>query len=204
MKISIPISEKIGAVSAILTESKATTHLLILAHGAGAGMSHPFMEQLSQALLAQNIACLRFNFSYMEKGSRRPDSPKIAHEVIREVIKYAEQVAKGKPIFGAGKSFGGRMFSQLLSKEKIPVIKGLVFYGFPLHPIAKVGIERADHLSDVKQKMLFLQGTRDALAQKELIQDVCSTLKKATLHFSKEETTLLKCLREVGKPKKKP
>lgn len=196
--MKIQISEKIGEISAILNKPRGSKYFLILAHGAGAGMTHTFMESLAEELAKQKIATLRFNFSYIEKGSKRPDSPNVAHTVIRAVIEVAKKEAKALPIYASGKSFGGRMFSQLLSKEIHPEIKGLIFYGFPLHAPGRDGIERAEHLKTVKQQMLFLQGTRDTLAKVELIEEVCEGLKKAKLAFIENGDHSFKVLKRSG------
>lgn len=171
------------SVSAILQSGSEDKALLVLAHGAGAGMQHKFMEALAVALAEKQIATLRFQFIYMEKGSKRPDRPPLAHIALKGAIDRAKSISAEKdlPLFAGGKSFGGRMLSQLMAAESDDQIQGLVFFGFPLHPAGKPGIERAEHLQEVRHPLLFLQGTRDILATENLIEDVCQKLKNAEL-----------------------
>ena len=154
---------------------------MTLAHGAGAGMQHAFMVSLAQLLAEQSIATLRFNFPFAENKKGRPDTPAIAHQTIEAAIGKAQKLFPDLPLFVAGKSFGGRMTSQYLAAHHHPAVKGIIFYGFPLHPPGKPAIERAEHLKKVKTPMLFLQGTKDELATWDLIEPVCSSLKFATL-----------------------
>jgi predicted alpha/beta-hydrolase family hydrolase len=179
--VKIRVSPKIGSVSGEYFVPENSRCVLTLAHGAGAGMDHPFMVTLSTLLAEQGVATLRFNFPFMENKKGRPDSPAVAHETIAAAITHAQTQFPSLAIFAGGKSFGGRMTSQYLSMNARPEVKGIVFYGFPLHPSGKPGIERAEHLKDVKMKMLFLQGTRDELAAWDLIEKVCKTLPKAKL-----------------------
>jgi predicted alpha/beta-hydrolase family hydrolase len=155
--------------------------LMILAHGAGANMHHKFMQQISDKLGQAGIGTLRFNFLYMEKGGGRPDLPHVAYSVLRAAVESAAAHAGKLPLIGAGKSFGGRMFSQLMSTDNAADISAVVFFGFPLHAPGRPGKERAEHLSKVKVPMLFLQGTRDTLADLDLIKEVSKGLRKATL-----------------------
>ena len=180
-KIKINISKEIGAVSALLLLPKDATALLVLSHGAGAGMTHPFMETLAQSLAKHQIGTLRFNFAYMEKGGGGVDRPAKAHPAIKAAVKKAMTYADGLTLLAGGKSFGGRMTSQVAALDELGGVKGIVYYGFPLHAPGKAGIERAAHLSDIKTPQLFLQGTRDSLANFDLITKVCRQLKKATL-----------------------
>lgn len=179
-KLKINISKEIGSVSALLQLPKSATALLVLSHGAGAGMEHPFMQSLADRLAEQQIATLRFNFAYMENGGG-PDRPKKAHPAIIAAVQKALKYTAGIPLLAGGKSFGGRMTSQVAALGLLPEVKGLVYFGFPLHAPGKAGIERAAHLSEIKQPQLFLQGTRDALAKFDLMQTVCKGLKKAKL-----------------------
>jgi predicted alpha/beta-hydrolase family hydrolase len=159
----------------------------ILAHGAGAGMSHPFMTAVATGLASRGIATLRYNFPYMEHGSRRPDTPRVAHAAVRAAVDEAARRFPGLPLLAGGKSFGGRMTSQAQAESPLPGVKGLVFFGFPLHPAGKPSDERASHLSDVAVPMLFLQGARDALAETGLLKGVVKRLgKRATLHLVPE------------------
>lgn len=144
-------------------------------------MQHIFMKSLSESLAAEGIATLRFNFPFVENKKGRPDLPAVAHKTIEAAIKHAKETYPALPLFLSGKSFGGRMSSQYLATHPDPKIKGIVFYGFPLHPPKKPSIDRAEHLKDVKVPTLFLQGTRDELATFELIQSVCSQLQNCTL-----------------------
>lgn len=175
------ISDSIGQVSAELTKGRKTDSVYVFAHGAGAGMNHPFMTRLSKELAELGVAVLRFNFPYMEKGSKRPDVAAVAEKTVLRAIEHATEKFSGVPIFAGGKSFGGRMTSQLLSKNSDIACIGLVFVGFPLHPAGKPGVDRAEHLKNVKIPMLFLQGTRDALAEINLIRQVVGSLPHATL-----------------------
>jgi hypothetical protein len=179
--ISIPVSESIGAVSAVIVEPPSCIAMMTLAHGAGAGMNHTFMVRLVQALAERSIGTIRFNFPYMEHGKKRPDMPPAAHKTIEQVIEYTSKHYPALPLFVSGKSFGGRMTSQLLSKKTFAPVKGIIFYGFPLHPAGAPAIDRAEHLHDITIPMLFLQGTRDALAEWSLITKVSASLSTAKL-----------------------
>jgi predicted alpha/beta-hydrolase family hydrolase len=177
----LQVSPAIGAVSAEYVVPESSKCIMTLAHGAGAGMDHSFMVELASALAAIGIGSLRFNFPFKENKKARPDTPAVAHQTIAAAIAHAHASYPKLPLFAAGKSFGGRMTSQYLAEHPLGEVKGIVFYGFPLHPAGKPSIERAAHLHDVKTKMLFLQGTKDELATWDLIESVCSTLPKATL-----------------------
>ena len=179
--LSIRISTEIGKVSAISLVPDKPLCLLIMAHGAGAGMKHPFMETLATSLAEVNIASLRFNFPYMEQQKKRPDTPATAHKTIEAVINKAIKLFPSTPLFASGKSFGGRMTSQYLSGVTETNIKGIVFFGFPLHAPGKPSVERADHLKKIRLPMLFLQGSRDEFAEWELIKKVTSSLRTAKL-----------------------
>ncbi len=171
-------------VSALLDTPVAPAACYVLAHGAGAGMNHVFMAAVSSGLAQRNIATLRFQFPYMEQGSRRPDSPAIAQAAIRAAAAEASRRLPLVPLFAGGKSFGGRMSSQAEAAEPLPHVRGLVFLGFPLHAAGKPSVARAQHLAQIEVPMLFLQGTRDALADTSLIRDVVSALGEvATLHW---------------------
>ncbi|MGE0771899.1 MAG: alpha/beta family hydrolase [Cyclobacteriaceae bacterium] len=180
-KISISVSESIGKVSGLLVEPVKPKAILVLAHGAGAGMTHSFMSGLADALEALSIATLRYNFPYMEKGKGRPDPPAIAEKTVAAAMEKAHQLFPRLPLFAGGKSFGGRMTSQRVSKECPDYLKGIVFFGFPLHAIGNPSTDRADHLKDVAIPKLFLQGTKDKLAEMELISSVHKKLKHSKL-----------------------
>jgi uncharacterized protein len=177
-----PVSDSIGSVSAILQTPAQPEAIVLLAHGAGAGMTHAFMESLADELVNRSLVVLRFNFPYMEAGKRRPDVPAVAEKTVGEVIKKATALFPALPLFAGGKSFGGRMTSQLLSKKNnVTAVRGIVFFGFPLHPAGKPSTDRAKHLQDVTIPMLFHQGTRDTLAEINMVEDVCKGLKGTTL-----------------------
>jgi predicted alpha/beta-hydrolase family hydrolase len=155
----------------------------VFAHGAGAGMRHAFMEAAAQGLAERGIASLRFQFPYMERGSRRPDAPPLAQATVRAAVALAAQLAPSLPVFAGGKSFGGRMSSQAQAAAPMPGVRGLVFLGFPLHPAGEPSDARATHLSEVKVPMLFLQGARDDLADLALLQPLVARLgERASLH----------------------
>ena len=159
----------------------------VMAHGAGAGMAHPFMASVADDLAQRGIATLRFQFPYMERGSRRPDTPGVAHAAVRAAVAEAARLLPGVPLFAGGKSFGARMTSQAQAGSPLPGVRGLVFLGFPLHPAGKPSDERAAHLADVGIPMLFLQGTRDELADLQLLRGVAARLgPRATLRLFDE------------------
>src|SRR6476619_5021600 len=151
-------------VSGLLLAPPDARACYVFAHGAGAGMAHPFMESVAAGLSERGIATLRYQFPCMERGSRRPDTPRLAHATVRAAVDEAARQLPGLPLLAGGKSFGGRMTSQAQAESPLPGVHGLVFVGFPLHPAGKPSDERAAHLSDVDVPMLFLQGTRDELA----------------------------------------
>jgi len=164
-------------VSGVLQMPERARACLVLAHGAGAGMGHPFLAAVATELAAQGIATLRYQFPYMERSSRRPDSPDTCHATVRAAVIEAAALAPAMPIFAGGKSFGGRMTSQAQSVDPLPGVRGLAFLGFPLHPPGQPSESRAEHLARVQIEMLFLQGTRDDFAKLELIQPVVSRLR---------------------------
>jgi predicted alpha/beta-hydrolase family hydrolase len=173
-----------NAVSALLLRPKDARVCFVFAHGAGAGMSHPSMEAIATGLGERGIATLRYQFPYMEKGSRRPDAPAVAHAAVRAAVAEAERCCAGLPLIAGGKSFGGRMTSQAQAIAALAGVSGLVFLGFPLHPAGKPSTARAAHLSEIKIPMLFLQGTRDALAELKLLEPVVNGLGGlASLHL---------------------
>ena len=152
----------------------------VIAHGAGAGMRHPFLAGIATALAERGIASLRYQFPYMENGSKRPDTPKLAHATVRAAIGEASRLVPGLALFAGGKSFGGRMSSQAQAAEPLPNVKGLIFLGFPLHPPGQPSEERAKHLFNVQIPMLFLQGTRDDFAKLDLLTPLCERLKETS------------------------
>ena len=187
MGASEPVTITIGSgecVSGLLQMPTNARACYVLAHGAGAGMSHPFMAAIADGLAQRGIATLRYQFPYMERGSRRPDTPRVAHAAVRAAVTDAAHRLPGMPLFAGGKSFGGRMTSQAQAIEPLAGVLGLAFLGFPLHPAGKPSQARAEHLSDVRIPMLFLQGTRDELATLGLLQAVTTSLGvRASLHL---------------------
>ncbi len=174
--IRFEASRSSGEVSGLLVRPDDARWLLLFAHGAGAGMRHPFMERMARELGRRSVATLRYQFPYMEAGSRRPDyQPKLL-ATVRSAVAEARRLAPDLPLFAGGKSMGGRMTSLAASMEPLEGVTGLIFFGFPLHPAGKLGVERAEHLGLVDLPMLFLQGTRDRLADLELLEPVCDGL----------------------------
>jgi uncharacterized protein len=180
--LDIQVGERVGRVSALLELPPDAQALYVLAQGAGAGMHHRFMEAIAAGLAARRVATLRYQFPYMEAGGRRPDPPGVLEATVRAAVACAAQAAPALPLITGGKSLGGRMTSSAAAKGPLPGVRGLVFLGFPLHAPGKPGTERAAHLERVQIPMLFLQGTRDALADLSLIRGVCERLPRATLH----------------------
>jgi hypothetical protein len=179
--------EKAASVSALLLRPENARACFVFAHGAGAGMSHPFMEMVATGLCEGGIATLRYQFPYMEKGGKRPDPPAVAHAAVRAAVKEAVRCCAGLPLVAGGKSFGGRMTSQAQAIAPLPGVRGLAFLGFPLHPAGKPSTSRAAHLSDIDIPMLFLQGTRDDLAEMTLLEPVVKGLGgQASLHLVQE------------------
>ena len=174
-----------STVSALWQKPKDAKALLVLAHGAGAGMTHKNMAAAADGLEARGIATLRYNFPYMEKGSKRPDNPPVAQAATRAAIADAAKLAGDLPLFAGGRSFGARMTSQAQSLDPLAQVQGLVFFAFPLHAPGKAGVERADHLKTIKIPMLFLQGTKDEFAELDLLKSVTKSLgKRAKLHLA--------------------
>jgi predicted alpha/beta-hydrolase family hydrolase len=165
-----------GSVSGLWLKPAKATACLVLAHGAGAGMMHRSMVAVAEGLAERGVATLRYQFPYMEHGSRRPDRPAIAQATVRAACAEAVRLARDLPLYAGGRSFGGRMTSQAQAASPLPDVRGLVFFAFPLHLAGKPAVTRADHLREVKIPMLFLQGTRDALAELPLLQQVVSGL----------------------------
>jgi len=181
-EVRIPVGNE--SVSGLLLRPSNAKALYLFAHGAGAGMTHKAMESNAQGLAARGIATLRYQFPYMEKGGKRPDPPPIAHAAVRAAAAEAARIAPDLPLVAGGRSFGGRMTSQAQAIAPLPGVRGLAFLGFPLHPAGKPGIERADHLKSVGIPMLFVSGSRDALAELDLLRPVVAGLGDlATLHL---------------------
>jgi len=179
--LSIPLADG-QAVSGLLQMPRDARACYVMAHGAGAGMAHPFMTAFADDLASRDIATLRYQFPYMERGSKRPDSPKVAHATVRAAVAEALRRAPGLALFAGGRSFGGRMTSQAQAASPLPGVRGLAFVGFPLHPAGQPSDERAVHLADVQVPLLFLQGTRDELADLPLLNKLVERLgTRATL-----------------------
>ena len=191
---------KESRVSALWLAPAQPKAAFVFAHGAGAGMSHSFMSGLSEDLSKQGIATLRYQFPYMEQGSKRPDAPALCHLTVRAAVREARRLAPQLTMFAGGKSFGGRMTSQAQAIDPLPDVKGLIFVGFPLHPAKKPGVQRAEHLSDIRIPLLFLQGDRDALAELEILSPEVSRLgKSATLRVVDGADHAFHVLRKSGR-----
>jgi len=172
----------------------------VLAHGAGAGMRHPFLESIAQALFDRRVATLRYEFAYIEQHKNRPDPPAVAAARVREAVRNANAEWPGLPLVAGGKSFGGRMTSTAQSEAPLEGVRGLAFLGFPLHAPGKPGTSRADHLLQVQVPMLFLQGTRDEFAQPDLLTGVCEKLgSRATLHLIDDADHSFKVPKRAGR-----
>ena len=181
--VTIAIDGASGVSGLFLAPARARA-CYVLAHGAGAGMAHPFMAHVAGELGERGIATLRYQFPYMEQGGKRPDPPKVAHAAVRAAVTAAARLAPALALIAGGKSFGGRMTSQAQALSPLPGVRGLVFLGFPLHPAGRPSDQRAEHLFDVQVPMLFLQGTRDALADLKLVKPLIERLgDRATLRL---------------------
>jgi predicted alpha/beta-hydrolase family hydrolase len=189
-----------NSVSALLLRPEHARACFVFAHGAGAGMSHPFMETVATGLCDRGIATLRYQFPYMEKGSKRPDVLAVAHAAVRAAVAETARRCPGLPLIAGGKSFGGRMTSQAQAIAPLPGVRGLAFLGFPLHPAGKPSTTRAAHLSDINIPMLFLQGTRDDFAEMTLLEPVVNGLEGlASLHVVQEGDHSLHVLARSGR-----
>lgn len=192
--------EGAGEVSALLILPAEARAMLALAHGAGAGMAHPFLGSLAAELAAAGVATLRYQFPYMEQSRRAPDSPAVLTATVRAAVRRAAEVAPRVPLIAGGKSMGGRMTSQAAAQQSLDGVRGLVFFGFPLHPPNKPGTKRAEHLKKVTVPMLFLQGTRDTLADLTLLKPICEELgARATLHIIETADHSFHMLKKSGK-----
>ena len=173
-------NDKGVCVSGLLQTPPKARACYVLAHGAGAGMKHPFLAAVAAELAQRGIATLRYQFPYMERGGKRPDPPAVTHATVRAAVNAAQQLLPDLPLIAGGKSFGGRMTSQAQAKAPLPGVYGLAFLGFPLHPAGRPSQDRAEHLFDVQIPMLFLQGTRDTLAELDQLEPLCRTLGSRT------------------------
>lgn len=187
-----------GTSSALLCRPEKARCLYLFAHGAGAGMTHTFMETICQKLADKGIATLRYQFLYMQAGKKRPDHRNTLIPTVLAALNLAHQLRGDLALFAGGKSMGGRMTSMTLSEHCDDQVRGLVFFGFPLHATGKPGTERATHLEGVKQPMLFLQGTRDTLADLTLLKPICDQLVKATIHIEDGADHSFKVLKRSG------
>jgi predicted alpha/beta-hydrolase family hydrolase len=189
-----------ASVSALLLRADNARACFVFAHSAGAGMSHPSMEAVAAGLYERGIATLRYQFPYMENASKRPDAPAVAHAAVRAAVDEAARCCAGLPLIAGGKSFGGRMTSQAQAIAPLPDVRGLAFLGFPLHPAGKPSTARAAHLSEIKIPMLFLQGTRDDLAELTLLESVAKNLGDlASLHVVQEADHSFHVLKRSGR-----
>src|SRR2546423_14895068 len=197
MRIAVPGA---GEVGALLELPEKARWLLVLAHGAGAGMAHPFLASLAQRFAAAGVATLRYQFPYMEDKRRVPDSPELLTSTVAAAVRAAADAAPGLPFVAGGKSMGGRMTSQTAARGMLGGVRGLVFFGFPLHPPKRPGIKRAEHLADVKAPMLFLQGTRDEFADLVLLRPIVGKLgSRATLQVIEGADHSFHVLKRSGK-----
>src|SRR6059036_3171539 len=182
--VTITVGDGGASVSGLLMRPPGARWLYVLAHGAGAGMRHPFLETFARALAERDVATLRYQFPHMERRASRPDPPAVAAAAVRAAAAEAARLAPGLPLVAGGKSFGGRMTSTAQAEEPLPGVRGLVFLGFPLHPPGRAGDQRAEHLAQVQVPMLFLQGTRDDFADLTLLKPLIKRLgQRATLHL---------------------
>src|SRR5882672_10441464 len=189
-----------GEVSALLLRPAKARQLLVLVHGAGAGMSHPFMEILAGELAGVGVATLRYQFPYMEARRRAPDAPAVLTASVAGAVRAAAEAAPGLPLLAGGKSMGGRMTSHAAAQRPLDGVRGLVFFGFPLHPPNRPGTKRADHLAKVSVPMLFMAGTRDTFADLKLLRPICAKLgSRATLHIFEKADHSFHVLKSSGK-----
>jgi predicted alpha/beta-hydrolase family hydrolase len=173
--LTIAVAEAVQ-VSALLHVPRRASTCFVLAHGAGAGMTHPFMAAIAEELAEREIATLRYQFPYMQHGGKRPDPPWLAHTTVRAAMRDASRRLPGMALVAGGKSFGGRMTSQAQAADPLPGVRGLAFLGFPLHPAGRPSVDRGQHLFDVRIPMLFLQGSRDTLATLDKLEALCAAL----------------------------
>ncbi len=198
--ISFQATRSSGVVGGLLLRPGNAKWLLVFAHGAGAGMKHPFMEQMSRQLASNGIATFRYQFPYIERKSRRPDPKPILLVTVRSAVAIAQEECPDLPLLAGGKSMGGRMTSLAAAESPLADVNGLVFFGFPLHPAGAPSTERSEHLDEVNAPMLFLQGTRDSLADLTLLTPVCKKLgERASLHVVEGADHSFHMLKSSGK-----
>ena len=199
VNVEIPVASQDTAVSGLFLRPRGATALLVLGHGAGAGMTHQFMDALAQSLAAERIASLRYNFPYKEHGGKRPDPEPVLHDTVRAAVRAGREAARGLPLFVGGKSMGGRMASKAMAAAELDV-EGIVFFGFPLHAAGKPGLRRAAHLATIERPMLFLQGTRDRLAEIGRMRNVVTDLGHlARLHVIEDADHSFAMLKRSGR-----
>ena len=198
--VTIDVSDSVGRVSGRLILPTDATALYVLAHGAGAGMHHPFMEGIADALAERGVGTLRYQFPYTEAGRRRPDAPPALMATVQAAVRTAAEAVPAVPLVAGGKSMGGRMTSQAQAEAPLDGVRGLVFLGFPLHAPNRPSAGRADHLDRVKIPMLFLQGTRDTLADLTLLRPVVDGLGgRAVMHVVEEGDHSFKVPKRSGR-----
>jgi len=200
LELELAVGETVGPVPALLVQPAGARWLYVLAHGAGAGMRHPFLDAVARALADRGVATLRYQFPYMERRDRRPDPPGVLEATVRAAVHAASTAAPGLALVAGGKSLGGRMTSHAAAKQPLPGVRGLAFLGFPLHPPKRPASERGRHLDQVTVPMLFLQGTRDDLADLSLLEPVCQRLgPRATLHVVEGADHSFRVLKRSGR-----
>src|SRR5207302_7848318 len=198
--VAITVGDGAAGVSGLLMRPPDARCLYVLAHGAGAGMRHPFLEPIARGLATREVATLRYQCPYMERRASRPDPPAVAGAAVRAAVAEAARIAPGLPLVAGGKSFGGRMTSTAQAEQPLPGVQGLVFLGFPLHPPGRPGDKRAEHLAQVRIPMLFLQGDRDEFAELKLLKPVVKRLGAgATLHLVEGGDHSFHVLKRSGK-----
>lgn len=198
-KITFQASESSGDVSGLLKIPDGATHVLVFGHGAGAPMFSTWMNIMADKLSDHKIGTFRYNFPYMEQGRKSPNPPAISMATVRSAVEKAGELAEGIPLLAGGKSYGGRMTSQAAAKEHLKGVKGIIFFGFPLHAPGRPSSDRGDHLKEVKLPMLFLQGTRDALANLDLMYELYKGLPGATLEIIEGGDHSFKLPKKMGK-----
>ncbi len=186
-------------VTGLLLRPGDASHMFVMGHGAGAGIRHSFMQAVAEGLSRHGVATFRYQFPYMENGRKRPDHHSVLTKTVSAAVVSAFGLASDLPIVAGGKSMGGRMASRAASMRELPNLMGLVFLGFPLHPLGKPGVERAGHLSEVRPPMLFVQGTRDKLATAELLSEVTVSLRNAVVHWVEGADHSFKVLKRSGR-----
>ncbi|MEO9484771.1 MAG: alpha/beta family hydrolase [Ekhidna sp.] len=195
------LNDKLGKISVEIDEASNARAILIMAHGAGAGMLHPFMQVLASKIALIDITTIRFNFPYMEQGRKSPGSPKTNIEAWKAVVDYVSNTYPDLPIFTSGKSYGGRMASHLIAQNQISAIKGIIYFGFPLHAPGRDSIDRAAHLADINIPQLFLQGSKDKLANPDLMNEVVKSLQMVEMELIEDADHSFNVPKRSGKTK---